>query len=1107
MKKIFTFAVAACFGLSAAQMQAQTEEDVTSYIVNAGFDEDLTFQADGTRKTSSASGVTSSRSNFYVAEDSTSYAVARSISRSDGRTDAVNGFAGRIKGWTLTAPGTWPSYEWMYFGAIPYALGTEAVPKSDNTNGFILAPEEKPEGDNGDDNIGCLYLNAGWGNTVSYNQKVGLPCAQYRLEYWIYNSNYEASSANLSNVQNLCQVICRNETFPDDEGLTGSAWTKHQIEFTPTSDFTISFGYKSANTGSGNNPILNIDGLKLYKIGEADPVDLYLTDLTNLIDVCNAFLGDSLYNYNGLAEEFGNAIAAGEEAQELEDTLAIHQAIITLTAEYAKAEEAYKAIVQIETLQSQIQSVLSATNYPGASALTEASNNASNVLDTGNAVQLIAEAETLAQALQTYYLSQNATADNPADYTFFVKSPYFTQTAANPDIVYQDNNAGIASVTYPNDGSYTIGSAPADGSREGWVIGNSGGDQRLNYQQGRVCWNAWRQGNYAISINQDLTDLPDGYYTVSAELITQEGYVTDQHVYATSSFGGTVNSDPLTSAGWIDGDNGTWTYLTTPKILVVGGKLTIGAIGNNETSTANQSGWFCATNFRLMYYGEPTAEDINSAYQTRLKTYTDLLDSVYFSVDKSAYKAVLDAFSSASTTEAMLTALDTIVSAAEVAQASATKYKDVMAGSLNDLKTRLTDQTYDDSQITAANQAITSMGALMKAANATYTQMDSLTTILRYYRDQYLPTLGQADSIASKLQDATAKASMSATISNQMEKLQSIGTLATTTKLDEFIAELNKAIAICKSTDVIKSGSSDVTSLIVNPSINGSSNASIPMGWSAILESSGNGYYTNAGQAYNGESSNRYADAWNPTAGSLRYTLYQVIDNIPNGTYTLKAKMRATGTVGSEGIYLFGYDDANKTGVDSTAIKAVFAPAHIQATDSAYINTDLYTTKGQAYAYATDTYGPIWAEAAEEILFNSETTPSAEVEAIYAVNGNKGRGWFYNQLTVEVTNNRLIIGITCDSLLTAGSTDTEGNACVGFSGTWFSADDFTLTLDENKQQDYNPATGVETIENGKSLAPDAIFTLDGRCVNTLENAPRGIYVIRQNGKTHKVLKK
>ena len=44
MKKLLLIAVSA---LMALPMVAQTEEDVTHLITNAGFDEDLTFQIDG----------------------------------------------------------------------------------------------------------------------------------------------------------------------------------------------------------------------------------------------------------------------------------------------------------------------------------------------------------------------------------------------------------------------------------------------------------------------------------------------------------------------------------------------------------------------------------------------------------------------------------------------------------------------------------------------------------------------------------------------------------------------------------------------------------------------------------------------------------------------------------------------------------------------------------------------------------------------------------------------------------------------------------------------------------------------------------------------------
>lgn len=1098
MKKIFTFALAALFGLYA---QAQTEEDVTSYVVNAGFDEDLTFQADGTRKTSEASGTTSERSNFYVAEDSTTYSLPNGTSgktRSDGRTDAVNGFIGRIKGWTLATGSTYPTCDWVYFGSLPYTLGATTIPVADDGKGFIEVPTEKPSEDNGDDNTGVLMLRAGWDGWASYSQKVSLPCAEYRLEYWVLNTNYANSSSN-TGVKNLCQVTCRKDVFADEDGFNAQNWTKHTIEFTPTSDFTITLGMQSAG-GSNSNPFLWIDGIKLYKIGEADPMQIAQADLQALVDSTYQYSDINLAGYDGLNEELAAYAEAAEEAADEATTVEeIDAATKKLTEQLKKIQQAKAAADEIASMQGEIANLLNSTDYPGKSELQEAYNNSKSLLTEGNSDAIIAGEASLRAALNAYYFSQKATADSPADYTFLVSSPYFTIKSAQPSITYAADNSAVVSVEYPNAANYTLGSKPDDGNSEGWSIGNSGGDQRLNYAQNRVCWNAWRQGNTSVSINQEFTGLPNGYYTVSAEMITQPDYVTDQHVYATTSMSGTASSPALTEGNWADDGTGAWSYLTTGKVLVADGKMQIGAIGNNTASTGNQAGWFCVTNFRLLYYGAATSEEINAAYQERMKEYTSLLDSVEYKADKAGYKAVLDAFSTVNSMEEMTIALDTIASAATVAQASVQKYKDVQVGSLNDLKTRATDGTYTGSQITVANQAAAAMDDLQAAADATYTKMDSLTTLLRYYRDSYLPVVGEAEAL--NLTDATAKANMEATINSQISELQEIGTLATTAKLDEFIAELNKAIAVCSGAEVISTGGSDLTSMIINPSCDASSNTVLPNGWTAILEGSGNNYYTNAGQAYDGVSANRYFDAWNGTAGQLRYTIYQTL-NVPNGVYELKAKMRTTGTVGAEGYYLFAYDDAKNTGIDSTAIAAVYAAAHTQATDSAYVNQNI--VKGTKYGYFTDSYGPIWQEAFDAVDDNGGT---AEQQAIAEANSGKGRGWFYVSLQVTVTNNKLSVGITTDSLLTVGNKDTAGNACVPFSGTWISADDFTLTLIQNNQKDYNPATGIQTIEGNSSLtAPEATYTIDGRRVANLQNAPRGIYVVSQNGKTVKVMK-
>ena len=129
---------------------------------------------------------------------------------------------------------------------------------TDDGNRYLETPATKPEGDAGDDNAAALYLRAGWGAYALYKQEVDLPCAEYRLEYWCYNANFEASKNN-TKVKNLCQVECRGTIYPDSDGFNADKWTKHEIRFTPVSSFTIQFGFQSDGT-SNSNPFLWIDG-------------------------------------------------------------------------------------------------------------------------------------------------------------------------------------------------------------------------------------------------------------------------------------------------------------------------------------------------------------------------------------------------------------------------------------------------------------------------------------------------------------------------------------------------------------------------------------------------------------------------------------------------------------------------------------------------------------------------------------------------------------------------------------------------------------------------------------------------------------------------------
>ena len=245
MRKLLLIAMGAMMSMAS---YAQ-EEDVTNYIQNPGFDEDLTWQTDGSTKeiidkTVSLSG----RSFAFQAADNTVYASSKTSGNGNWKRNDVtfswNGFIAHINGWSVESnKKTEPPYnvsektpEWVYFGTVPYGLSPTAIPIADDNNGSFLTVPEKPAADAGDDNKGALYLRAGWGARAVYKQVVNLPCAVYRMDYWIYNHNYEKSKDN-ANVKNLCKVTCRKDVFADDEGFSAQEWTKHHRRYQALQDW------------------------------------------------------------------------------------------------------------------------------------------------------------------------------------------------------------------------------------------------------------------------------------------------------------------------------------------------------------------------------------------------------------------------------------------------------------------------------------------------------------------------------------------------------------------------------------------------------------------------------------------------------------------------------------------------------------------------------------------------------------------------------------------------------------------------------------------------------------------------------------------------------
>ncbi len=919
-------------------------------------------------------------------------------------------------------------------------------------------------------------------------------------------------------------MIGKNGQDPDSKTLGNSnanadgSWCLTSIVFDATDTLTgIEARYLQFNARWLGN-IYYFDDFYLGELIDAETADLNelqqladaqlhteLTDnITSLMTQANTLI-TSLTEYPGLSDELNDVVIDEPDLDE-DDNATLQEFYDRLFAAVTLTENGYESAQQLTAKIKEAQQYLETTSFPGADALSEAMEKAEDfdAGHAGSAQEYIDALAELSAAIEAYINSQEASPEHPADYSYLVKHPFFVSDDAAPSI------SATGTYIYPNGANYTNGSKPSDANSEGWYTGTSGGDQRVNYVQGRTCWNAWRTNFDYVSINQNLTDLPNGYYKVSADVITQPGCVTDQHAFATSSLY-SVSSPVLSTEGWVyDAPyNGTWETLTTETLIVTDGKLTIGVYGTGDklnapsvyggTNTDLRRGWFCATNFRLYYMGQTSEADLGNIYAEQLKTYQAEADTLKLAADKAAYEQVIAQYPAIQTQEEMTEAFAALNAARATARQSETAYKTFTTGIMATLSTAVSDGTYTGNAASIANRALDNAQAYLNSVEATYTALADMTASLNALNTDYLPALTQLENLS--LTDAAAIAARQATIDPQVAELTQADELPSTDHIEALTEALQNALTITTTTELIVSGATDYTPLLVNPTIDDNR----ATGWT-VNRIVGDGNNAKSGQQFDGQSG-YYMDSYQATTGRVRYTASQTVSNIPNGIYRVRVMNRVTGDTGKEGVYVFA---------SATPADTLFAPAHHE-----YFNYQEWVDKDMidqlptdedgntiTAAYIEKIYGEVWAEAAQYIYENPETT-SGQQYNIWSANNCKGWGWFYTEVDCEVTNHEITLGITTDSILTLGHTDTQGEACVPFSGTWFSADNWTLTLLSNKEADYNPATGIADIQaapQSRSGLTDGIYDLSGRRVGTRlsRQLPKGIYIVHQDGRTQKV---
>ena len=174
--------------------------------------------------------------------------------------------------------------------------------------------------------------------------------------------------------------------------------------------------------------------------------------------------------------------------------------------------------------------------------------------------------------------------------------------------------------------------SPAFEDETNWLtkVGTyTGGDQRTATQQDLTCWNAWWDGLSSsegtaktMTVTQEVTGLTEGLYSLECKGSTQHYCLSDQHGFITTLDSQLTAVTPCLTRDYLDIPNtpSAWqTLTTTPLYVPEGGSLTIGftsskegatdyawrRYGNSDTSNNKgdrREGWWCATDFRLLYH-------------------------------------------------------------------------------------------------------------------------------------------------------------------------------------------------------------------------------------------------------------------------------------------------------------------------------------------------------------------------------------------------------------------------------------------------------------------------------------------------------------------------
>lgn len=348
------------------------------------------------------------------------------------------------------------------------------------------------------------------------------------------------------------------------------------------------------------------------------------------MDFVATLVDGGMDTYGGTLEEYAMEINPDsyETIEAVNEEIAVLQGMIDKGAAIMNSYEAAKAKMEY------YQNYADMTIYPGYDDFSTALSQAKTDMKDPMSMETIADAMAkLETAKVAYIFSQTGDVINVTrviDKPWFINEAYEPTISEDGDIQYGPEDEVVANLTQ---GAWQM---PIPEELKGAT------DFQVFYTNGRSTGNLFHNSTVVgaqLNLFQTITGLPAGYYELSADMASNTA-PTDNHAYVISG-DYTKVSPNATNLVWEGAKN--WETLTTDKVYVgEDGTMTIGT-----TATTNGQayrGWYLATNFQLLYYGENY--DMTEDYENKKIETQDLLGELQWGGDiliaNQLYNSIVD---------------------------------------------------------------------------------------------------------------------------------------------------------------------------------------------------------------------------------------------------------------------------------------------------------------------------------------------------------------------------------------------------------------------------------------------------------------------------------